>query len=69
MKTVWILAKESDRSAPDFTKVTHRLNCFIVGSHEGGSWEFKNPRKPWLQVPVEQVPNETGRCSFCGGGR
>ena len=69
MRKVWILAKEHRATEPDFTKQTHRSDCFIVGSHEGGSWEFRNPRKPWLEVPADVVPAETGRCRFCGGGR
>jgi hypothetical protein len=69
-KTVWILAKPSDPHSPDFfNKVTHATDCFIVGSHQRGSWEFSNPRKTWLEVPVVDVLPGTRRCSFCGGGR
>jgi hypothetical protein len=69
MSDIWVLAKSGTQNVPDFASRTHTVDCFIVGSHQTGSWEFKNPRKAWVKVPVEEVPPWTPRCSFCGGGR
>ena len=68
-RTVWILARERDRDAPDYTKQTHDGDCFIVAQHRKGAWHFKHPQRRWLEVPVAIVPSWVGRCRFCGGGR